>query len=421
MVWVMELATGIAWLGTIYHFRILLRRGRSVLVVYYWLALLFISLALTFAIPPVYVIVNTLADIPRLSKLLTNVCAVLAVLSAQNAVFLSLVSESNVFRLRLSSFANASLALLVMIVLFFTSGPLPDAPDFRKDYAIGTFAAYRFAYLTYMALSAVLVTYLWLKYTLASESVLIKLSFGLMASGGLVGLIHLLNDAGAVLAGLRLHALPWWSDLGVNYLLIGLAITFVMAGGMMPVWSRAMQALRSYVTYFRLRPLWLELCRACPSVVPPIEDSIWRDALSLRNANFRLHRQVIEIRDASSAVSRFANPYTLRLIREIAESMKLEPVESAALVEAVWLRTTLDALKSVDELPLRLTESRSEVSIQYPNNVSFREEVNHLIRVTRHMEGSPQIRTAFDALGYPTESNSRGGPDSSIISREFRH
>ena len=98
MGWALGVVAGLTWVGTLYQVRSLLRRSRDPVIRYYWLSLLFISLALTFAVPTVYAAIDGLARVPNLSKLLANGSAVLAALSVQSAVYLSLVSEHNSFR-----------------------------------------------------------------------------------------------------------------------------------------------------------------------------------------------------------------------------------------------------------------------------------------------------------------------------------
>ena len=62
------------------------------------------------------------------------------------------------------------------------------------------------------------------------------------------------------------------------------------------------------MAFIRLRGLWLELRSVLPSAALLPERPIWVDVLDLRDATFRLHRQVIEIRDASCAMASQTEP-----------------------------------------------------------------------------------------------------------------
>jgi hypothetical protein len=303
--------------------------------------------------------------------------------------------------------------LLTMLVLFFSAGPLSETWNFWEYYHLGTVAAYRLTYLTYMVVSAAMVTGLWSRYAFASDALELRVSFALMTTGGVSGLGYLANDAGVVFGALGWHPFSWWGDTGLSDLLISLAIILVVAGAMMPVWGRVVQAVRAHLAFLRLRGLWLQLRAACPTVALLPERPLWKDALNLGDASFRLHRQVVEIRDATYALAAFAHPRSRRVASEIAASLCLHPEDQLALEEAARLQTGLESLRRGKSEEARRADDRPEpVHHVKVGREGFWGEVSHLTRVAKHVAGSAAMRATLHRLAQAGEVSARTSPSS---------
>lgn len=392
MVWAMWLAAGLTWSGTAYYLRSFLTRDRSPSLVFYWYALLFISIALTLVLPQVFSALNQWSRTPNLSRLVANSATVLAALCVQNAVLWSLVGDSVRFRLQWVQTSVAAATVTAIVALFFTIGRLPDAWEFSDYYHLGNVAAYRFVYLGYMGIAALVLTVIWARFAIASVDLRLKTEFSLLAVGGATGLAYLANDAGVVAKALGWNSPSWWANERYTSLLIGVAVTLMFLGATTPGWLHLIHSIRAHLAFLRLRRLWLTLRAAVPQVVLISVNPLWKDLLDPRGATFKLHRQVVEIRDALLLLRRSTDPSSQEVANTVASVMHLDESESLALSDAalVWQATNGRRPDRVGRPPAKL--GSGSLPPAGPRAAGFWREVAQLSAVARHLRDSAAMQ-----------------------------
>jgi hypothetical protein len=146
------------------------------------------------------------------------------------------------------------------------------------------------------------------------------------------------------------------------------------------------------VSCWRLHPMWATLLRAAPEVqLPPRPGR----RFSIR---YRLHRRVIEIRDAQLALRPYLRRSVARQAADAAWSAGLAPDRRVAVVEAVVIVTALDACLRGD--PARDDEVPAEAIGPMPAN-DLGAEAARLILVSQAIRFSPIVRRFGTRLGRP--------------------
>ena len=105
-----------------------------------------------------------------------------------------------------------------------------------------------------------------------------------------------------------------------------------------------------FVTYQRLRPLWLALYRANPQIALSPPRSPLLDRLDPRDLDLRLYRRVVEIRDGRLALQAYLDPEAVAGLRERAVREGKTGHQLEAAVEAAILAAGLRA-RSAGESP----------------------------------------------------------------------
>lgn len=143
----------------------------------------------------------------------------------------------------------------------------------------------------------------------------------------------------------------------------------------------------------RLYPLWWALYRATPTIALDPAGSPLMDALRVRDINFRLYRRVIEIRDARLVLKPYLDGGLARQARSHATERGLSGLDADAAVEALVLRTAIEAAKRGSR-PQERRETQSSVG------ASLDDEVTWLLRVAKYFESpltlGPQLRSPSD-------------------------
>jgi hypothetical protein len=158
--------------------------------------------------------------------------------------------------------------------------------------------------------------------------------------------------------------------------------------------------------YWRLYPLWDVLRQEVPEIeLPPGPGMRW-------NIRYRLHRRVIEIRDAQLVLRPYEEEEIAGLIAAAAKSADLPPDSATAVVEAAAIVNSLRSrLRS--SLPGDDAVSREYVTAAPRNDI--RAEAAALILVCHAIRRSPIVRriagrppSRITVLGRMTERVTRG-------------
>lgn len=149
----------------------------------------------------------------------------------------------------------------------------------------------------------------------------------------------LARSAEIIMAACGIRA--WGPGLTVVDAAQGVAVIQVIAGATVPAWFPAIitasRQSRIWAAWCRLRPLWALLLEATPDVRLPNQPG------TRLSARYRLHRRVIEIRDAELALRPFRDSHAAREAADATRLAGLASDERAAIIEAVMIVTALDA------------------------------------------------------------------------------
>jgi hypothetical protein len=137
--------------------------------------------------------------------------------------------------------------------------------------------------------------------------------------------------------------------------------------------------------YWRLYPLWHLLCQAVPEIELPLDPGMrW-------NIRYRLHRRVIEIRDAQLILRPYSVGILIKLAAAIARESCLSPDRIAAVAEAAVI---VSALRSRVRGSTCRHNRVPEGSFDASFSNDMRAEAASLIRVCRAVRHSRIVRQA---------------------------
>lgn len=398
----LALAAALTWTGTLVELRAVLRHPTPALRAY-WCVLLLLSLAITVQMPTVYRWTDALLGYPNVARLLSNAAVVLALGSILIAVSYALVAEPHGRRLRRAAAVEMAGAPAAMTALFFWTGPLPQALDLRHHYAVPGITAYRLVYLAAAGSGFTTATLIWLHRARHSPTRRLRLAFALMTLGGGLGVLYVGNEAATLAAALGREPALSWDRVLVSDVLVALAILSLVLGATASRWLNLADELRAHRASVRLGLLWRELGAAQPEAMLLPERPRWRELLEVPGAGFRLTRRVVEIRDACVLAGERAGPGAVAAAEEVARTLHLPPAEAAALAEAVRLRLALRPPEHLPPAPdghARAPSGAALLREADPEEGDLWGEVDYLVRVSRHLQGSRPLREALDRLAW---------------------
>ncbi len=165
-------------------------------------------------------------------------------------------------------------------------------------------------------------------------------------------------------------------------------VAHLIAGAIAPAWfpaaARASGQCRMWVAWYRLRPLWALLMQAAPEVRLPAQPG------TRLSASYRLHRRVIEIRDAELAVRAYPDSRAVGDAADAARSAGLPRDEREAIIEAIMIVTALAARRDRAE---PCSGPAASCALSEPRN-DLESETARLLLVSRAVRHSPIVRHA---------------------------
>jgi hypothetical protein len=304
-----------------------------------WLTLLFLALAITLLLPPVYVGLDQLVGRANLARLLSNTLTLVACWTVQ--ALLAHLSGGQAGRAVRRTGVLLGAANGAMAALFLTAPISQEALDFPQRYATAPHVLeYRLVFLAYLGVAEVMVARLSWRYARVASTPSLRLGLRVVAAGGLVGVLYVLDD-GSYLSLRRLgYAYPLAAPGTVEQVLVALALGLVTIGATMPSWgARAgIPSLSRRVSRYRalrqLYPFWIALRRSCPEIGLLPAPASWADAIDFRDVDFRLYRRVVEIRDGIFTLRRYAEPTITESVIRLCQERHLNAPDLEAVVEA---------------------------------------------------------------------------------------
>jgi hypothetical protein len=144
---------------------------------------------------------------------------------------------------------------------------------------------------------------------------------------------------------------------------------------------------RAWLAWARLRPLWALVVEAEPDVKLPILPGM------RFSAGYRLHRRVIEIRDAELALRPFRDSQAISEAADAARRAGLRGDERDAVIEAVMIVTALDARRR----GAGAQDGPDDGGVLSEPRNDLESEAARLLQVSRAVRRSPIVRRAAAA------------------------
>jgi hypothetical protein len=158
-------------------------------------------------------------------------------------------------------------------------------------------------------------------------------------------------------------------------------------GAWFPAAASAWRYGRMWAAWWRLRQLWGQLTEIAPDVRLPTQPG------TRLGACYRLHRRVIEIRDAELALRPFQDSRAAHEAAVAARSAGLLADERDAVFEAVLIVSALDGRRRGAE---PCSGAGTGCAVRGPCN-DLESEVGRLLLVSRAVRRSPIVRRAARA------------------------
>lgn len=275
--------------------------------------------------------------VPTLGILLSDVMAMLAVCASQ-IWFVYLTIPTEIARRR-SPLCYAGFAVVVAaVVALFAAFPPTSANDAR----------YRHLFICYVGVSAVAAVVFGFRYAALTTKPWLRIGFRVIAIGG-IAVIARLTFLGYVLAAADLGHPPRPIYATIDGLLTVTGLLIVIAGMALPSGGEFLAALlhayRCYRAERQLGALSRHLA-AATGTTSAVPLPIGREWNPLQDAEFRLCRRVIDIRDAQQALRGYADPRVRQLAVERSEG--LPDHERGPMIEAAVIAAAIQAKRAGD-------------------------------------------------------------------------
>lgn len=389
----------LAWTAVAYKLPALRRSPHDPALRAYWLTLLFLAIALTVLLPPVYLAIDRLAGFPNLARLLGH-SSVLVTSWAVQAFLLHLNFPGGAARGKIRRLGWALAGALALMTALFVLAPVEEeALEFMTRYANAPFILeYWAVFLSYLGLALVNQVRLSWRYASLADRVALRLGLRLAAVGGVFGLGYVAHEGLYVVVRRLGLDYPLGDKDMVTRVLIAGATGLMVIGSTMPAWGPRVGVaalwrwVRRYRAYRRLYRLWLALYRSNPDIalIPP--PAGLADALAVRDLGFRLYRQVIEIRDGRLALRPYFDPRAAAIARELGQKAGLSGEELHAVVEAANLAAALRDKARGQPV------AGAGAMVETPGGADLDSEAAFLEKVARCYMTSPIVRTVLAQL-----------------------
>ncbi|WP_216210931.1 MAB_1171c family putative transporter [Amycolatopsis aidingensis] len=225
-------------------------------------------------------------------------------------------------------------ALTIAMLLAFAVSVVLEKPDFlhldyqHQPWALATVLLYNGG----LAVAMVAIALLARRWSRIADKPWLRRGLSTLTIACWFTMVYAAHHATfVVLPALEIQP-PYSTDIEI--VPIALGVILGLAGVTMPAWGPRLSALRQWTRYRRsarrLEPLWAAFCAAYPDIRLPVTPPSW-------DAEFLLHRRVIEIWDGRSRIRHLLDPDVARRAFETGDRHGLRGDELAASVEAaLW-------------------------------------------------------------------------------------
>ncbi|MFF4608036.1 MAB_1171c family putative transporter [Streptomyces sp. NPDC001339] len=335
-----------------------------------WIAFTSVAAAMTLGHPAVEGLLNGATGINNLATLGKNLLGILGCSAILQFVISMARPQATRTSLRvLTAFGLIGASALTFL---FALTPRPyNADNFFAAHTgspLGT--AYCSVFLGYLGVSMTIATRLFMGYSRHAGAAWLRLGLRLLGIGTAAGALYTAFRMAHMLTRLAGHR--FLTDDRTTQTVADIieytAIAFIIIGNSIPACGVLWRSFSDWHTLRRLRPLWSSLTGAVPDIV--------LDTPHHRGPRIRLHRQVIEIRDATLILASYAPPH----LREQADRRAAQAVPDGehrtTLAEALWLRAACEA-KHAGARPLIDSADERPVSPEHPHSDSDSHPESH--------------------------------------------
>ncbi|WP_327099149.1 hypothetical protein OIE68_10320 [Nocardia vinacea] len=315
-----------------------------------------------------------------LGILLSDIAAMLAVCASQ-IWFVYLTTRIEIARRR-SPLCYAGFAVVVVaIVALFAAFPPTSANDAR----------YRYLFICYVGVSAVAAVVFGFRYGALTAKPWLRIGFRVIALGG-IAVIARLAFLGYVLVAADLGHPPRPIYATVDGLLTVTGLLIVITGMALPSGGEFLEALlhayRCHRADRQLSALSRHLTAATgtTSAVPLPAGREWNP---MRDAEFRLCRRIVDIRDAQLALRGYADPRARQRAAERSDALGLPVNERGPMIEAAVIAAAIQAKRA--GIPPRHNTTMT-LSTEHGGADTLLDEARWLGRISRALRSSEIVR-----------------------------
>lgn len=306
-----------------------------------WLTFAALAVALTIRLPRVDAFLEQATGVAQIGTLLKHTIGIVAMLSLINwaTMLTSKSARQDPLPLTAPRYVVAALSIIAMTGLFLAiPGRHPGDDYFITEHAgNGVATLYQLVFVGYVALAMVIATVLFGRSARRADGAL-RTSLMLMAVGSAVGIGYTVLRTLYLVASQLGHAFPG-GDAGFESASKWLKIVnliLVSAGTSFPAYTAVVRARRQWVALGALEPLWALATSAVPHVVL-VGAADQPRRFDPRDTDFRLHRRVIEIRDAAMTLRDSAPDGLWESALSAAHAAGLSSGEAEVAAEAMWV------------------------------------------------------------------------------------
>lgn len=278
--------------------------------------------------------IDRYTDVPMIGILFCDITAMLAVCASQ-VWFVYLTTDTDIAHRRSPLCCAGFLLVVAAIVALFVTYPPASANNAR----------YRYLFICYVGVSAVAAVVLGFRYATLTTKPWLRIGFRVIALGG-IAVIARLTFLGYVLTAADLGHPPRPIHATVDGLLTVIGLLIVITGMVLPSSGESLSALlhayRCHRAERRLRALSRHLTTAT-GTTNTVPLPVGREWNPLRDAEFRLCRRIVDIRDAQQALRGYADPQAQALATERSRTLGLPDHERGPIIEAAVIEAAIQA------------------------------------------------------------------------------
>lgn len=308
-----------------------------------WMTFAALALALTVRIPQVSSFLEQATGIAQIGTLLKHCIGIVAMLSLINWATALTAKSAEWVPLPVTAprYVVAALSIVAMVGLFLAvPGRRPGDDYFITEHAGNAVATcYQLVFVAYVALAMVIATVLFARSAGVAQGGL-RTSLVLMAVGSAIGIGYTILRTSYLIATQLEQPFPGGDsafESASKWLKI-VTIAMVCAGTSYPAYAAAARARRQWTALRALEPLWVLATTPVPQVVL-LDTNEQPNRFDPRDTDFRLHRRIIEIRDAALVLRDTAPNGLWHAALAEAEASGLSGDEAEIAAEAMWWST----------------------------------------------------------------------------------